>query len=94
MGLLLLPLMFGAMWYFTIRPQQQRLRNQRALVSSLAPGDEVLTAGGLIGVVTVIGDVELRLEVGPGVEVRVARAAITTRLGADPDPIPVDDIED
>ena len=84
-------LLFAAMWFFTIRPQQQRLKAQRALIQSVQAGDEVMTAGGLIGTATVLGGEEIRLEVGPGVEVRLARAAITKRLGPDPvDPL-VDD---
>ena len=79
MGYLLLPLLFVAMWFFTIRPQQQRLRNQRALVSSLSVGDEVVTMGGLIGRITVLGDQEVRLDVG-GAEVRVAKNAVQGRL--------------
>jgi preprotein translocase subunit YajC len=79
MGYLLLPLLFLAMWYFTIRPQQQRLRNQRALLASLSVGDEVVTVGGLIGRITVIGDLEVRLDVG-STEVRVARTAVSGRL--------------
>jgi preprotein translocase subunit YajC len=87
-SLVFFALLFAAMWYFTIRPQQQRLKAQRALISSVAAGDEVMTAGGLIGTVTVLGDDEVRLEVGPGVEIRLARAAITKRLGPDPvDPL-------
>ena len=42
MGYLFFPLMIGAMWFFMIRPQQQRLRNQRALVQSLEAGQEVI----------------------------------------------------
>ena len=83
-GYLILPLLFVAMWYFTIRPQQQRLRNQRALVSSLQVGDEVVTVGGLIGRVTVIADQEVRLDVG-GTEVRMAKNAVQGRLAPNED---------
>jgi preprotein translocase subunit YajC len=85
-GLFLLVLLFGAMWFFTIRPQQQRLRNQRALVAALQIGDEVVTVGGLIGRITVIGDLEIRLDVGAGNEVRLARNAVQARLQADDEP--------
>lgn len=81
MGLVILPLLFVAMWFLTIRPQQQRLRNQRALVLSLQAGDEVITVGGLIGVIRVLDDVEIKLDVGSGVEVRVARSSVQGRLG-------------
>lgn len=79
-SLLFLLILFGLMWWFTIRPQQQRVRAQRALVASLSVGDEVMTAGGLVGRITRMVDNELRLEVGPGVEVRVLRSSVTARV--------------
>jgi preprotein translocase subunit YajC len=85
MGLVLIGLLFVAMWFFTIRPQQHRLRNQRALVSSLAVGDEVVTVGGLIGRITVLAEQEMRLDVG-GTEVRVARNAVSGKLAPDSGP--------
>jgi preprotein translocase subunit YajC len=82
MGFLILPLLFGAMWWFTIRPQQQRLKAQRELISAIAVGDVVLTAGGLIGRIVSMDDEELMLDVGRGtpIEVRVVRAAVTRRI--------------
>ena len=70
------------MWWFTIRPQQQRLREQRALVASLQVGDVVLTAGGIIGRITSLVDDELMLDVGRGtaIEIRMVRAAVTRRF--------------
>lgn len=73
-------LLLALMWFLLIRPQQARLRKQRELVASVQVGDEVLTAGGIIGKVRMLDDEELRLEVGPGVEMRLLRAAITRRL--------------
>jgi preprotein translocase subunit YajC len=93
MGLVLLAVLFVAMWFFTIRPQQQRLRNQRMLVASLAVGDEVVTVGGLIGEITVLGDKEVRLDVG-GTEVRLARNAINGKLAADAGTDAVPEIDD
>jgi preprotein translocase subunit YajC len=80
MGLVIFPLLFAAMWFFMIRPQQQRLRNQRALVLSLEAGQEVITAGGLIGTITVVGDREVMLDLGNGTEVRVVRTAVSARV--------------
>jgi preprotein translocase subunit YajC len=80
MGYLFFPLIIGAMWFFMIRPQQQRLRNQRALVLSLEAGQEVITVGGLIGVITVVHDREVTLDLGNGIEVRVVRTAVSARL--------------
>ena len=84
MGLLILPLLFVLMYFMTIRPQQQRLRNQRALVASLQAGDEVVTIGGVIGRITVVGEQEIRLDVGNGTELRLARGAVQSRLAPEP----------
>ena len=81
-GYIILPLLFVAMWWFTIRPQQQRLRAQRALIAAIEVGDVVLTAGGLVGRIVKMDDEELMLDVGRGTpaEVRVVRAAVTRRI--------------
>jgi preprotein translocase subunit YajC len=79
MGFIILIPLFALLYFMTIRPQQRRVQAQRALVRSLEVGDEVVTVGGLIGRITVLGDLEVRLDVG-GTEVRVARAAVTERL--------------
>ena len=82
-------LLFVAMWFLLIRPQQTRLRRQRQLIASLEVGDEVVTAGGLVGTIRVLTDDEAHIEVGPGVEVRVLRAAISqARSKPDPDADP------
>jgi preprotein translocase subunit YajC len=86
--LLLIPL---AMWFLVLRPQQARLRAQRALVSSLEAGDRVVTAGGIIGTLTVVGDTEVTLVTRPGIEVQVLRGAVSRRL--DPPTPPADEIE-
>ena len=87
-GIVILPLIFVAMYFFTIRPQQQRLRNQRALILSIEAGDEVVTAGGIIGTVTVVAANEIHLDVGNGTELRLARSAITARLAPDVPDVP------
>jgi preprotein translocase subunit YajC len=90
MGYLILPLLFGAMWWFTIRPQQQRLKSQRELIATIRVGDIVLTAGGLVGRIISMDDEELMLDVGRGtpVEARVVRAAVTRRVTPNETPEP------
>lgn len=74
----LLPLivMFGLMWLLLIRPQKQQLAARRAFVDALEVGDDVVAAGGLLGRVVALDDREARVEVGPGVVVRVVRHAL------------------
>ena len=67
------------MWLLLIRPQQQRIRHQQALVASLTVGDEVVTAGGMFGTITGLDEETVLLEVSPGVSIRVMRAAISRR---------------
>jgi preprotein translocase subunit YajC len=86
--LLLIPL---ARWFLVLRPQQARLRAQRDLVSSLEAGERVVTAGGIIGTLTVVGDTEVTLVTRPGIELQVLRGAVSRRL--DPPAPPVDEIE-
>ena len=75
--LLLIPL---AMWFLVLRPQQARLRAQRDLVATLQAGDRVVTAGGIVGTLTVVGETEVTLATTPGVELQVLRGAVSRRL--------------
>ena len=82
---LLFPLVFlGLMWVLLVRPQQQRVRRQRELVASLAVGDEVVTAGGIVGRIVGLDADEARVEVAPGVVMRFLRLAINSRVGEEP----------
>jgi preprotein translocase YajC subunit len=56
MSLLPLVLMFVVLYFVMIRPQMKRQKEHRAMVEALAKGDEVATAGGLLGKVTKLGD--------------------------------------
>ena len=76
MPLLMIALLFGVMYFMMIRPQQKRRREAEQMQSALAPGDEVVTIGGLYGTVTDVDDETVLLEVAPGVRTRYARPAI------------------
>jgi preprotein translocase subunit YajC len=87
--LLFLVLLFAVLWIVLIRPQRRRQALQQSLLSELSSGDEVVTVGGLLGVVRGIDDEHVTLEIAPGTEVRVAKQAITGILRKD-DEAPVD----
>lgn len=63
-----------------IRPQQRRARQQRELLASLSVGDEVVTVGGMFGVVHALDDDEVTIEISDGILVRFRRSAIAGRL--------------
>lgn len=93
--LLFLLVTFGLMWFLLVRPQQQRVRRQQQLVASLEVGDEVVTAGGMVGRIVTLDDEEAGIEVSPGVVVRFLRIAVNARTGDElpVPPAPVDDTE-
>lgn len=92
LGSLLPLLLLGAAFYLLLlRPQRRRIQAQRQLLASLAVGDEVLMAGGLIGTVAQLDSETLLLEVAPGTTMRfvisaVARITGPTGAGEAPDP--------
>ena len=81
MEFLFLILMFGALYYLLLRPQQKREKARRELVRSLQAGDEVVTNAGIHGVVVEVEDAVVWLEVAPDVELKITRDAIGARTG-------------
>ncbi|GAA1752575.1 preprotein translocase subunit YajC [Luedemannella helvata] len=69
-------LIIAAVYFLLIRPQSKRKREQQQMQSSIGPGDEIVTIGGLYGTVTAIDDETVTLEISPGVTARYARGAI------------------
>jgi preprotein translocase subunit YajC len=85
---LLVVVAFAAFVYFLmIRPQQKRRREVESMQSTMGPGDEIVTVGGLHATVADVGDDFVMLEIAPGVTAKFARAAIgkVTRKAADKD---------
>ena len=80
-GPLLLLVGFIVIFYFLLwRPQSKRAKEHRALLNSLAKGDEVVTSGGLIGKISRIADDIISLTIAEGVEVKIQKSAISTAL--------------
>ncbi len=73
-------LMFVAMYFLMIRPQQKRAKEQKAMMDALAKGDEVVTAGGLLGKVSKVSDGYVTLEVSTGTDVVVQKQSVTMLL--------------
>lgn len=79
-SMLPLVLMFVVLYFVMIRPQMRKQKEHRAMIDALAKGDEVATAGGLIGKVTKMGDGYLGVEISNGVEVQLQRSAVVQVL--------------
>jgi preprotein translocase subunit YajC len=72
--------MFVVLYFVMIRPQMKRQKEHKAMIDALAKGDEIATAGGLLGKVTKLGDTTLSLEITSGVEVQLQRSAVVQVL--------------
>ena len=79
-GLMFPVLLIGVMYFFMIRPQMKRAKEHRGMLEKLAKGDEVLTNGGIAGVVTDIGENFITIEVADNVRMRFQKGAIANVL--------------
>ena len=82
-GLLPIILIVAVFYFLMIRPQSRQRRQHQDLIASIEPGDEVLTIGGIYGVVRSVEDSDLRLEVADGTVIRLSRGAISRKIWPD-----------
>jgi preprotein translocase subunit YajC len=72
---------FVLIFYFLlIRPQNKRRKEHQALVGNLNKGDEIVTAGGVVGVINKVEDDFIKVQVGDNVEMRIQKSAIGATL--------------
>jgi preprotein translocase subunit YajC len=94
-SLILIVALFALLWLLLIRPQRQKQANQQRLIESVEPGDEILTVGGLYGIVEEIDEEDdLVVEIAEGIQVRVARRAVATVVKPEEDEEEEEDQED
>ena len=78
--ILIIVVLFGLMYFLMIRPQRAKAQQQRQMLTAVAPGDEILTVGGIYGIVIELEPDEdggdLVVEIADGIHVRVARKAL------------------
>lgn len=72
-------LMFGAMYFFTIRPQRKRQKEQEELLLSIRKGSKVVTSGGIFGAVESIEDTTVVLKTESGALIKVAKVSVVAR---------------
>ena len=75
-GFLPIILMFVLLYFLMIRPQMKRAKETKSMIEALQKGDEVVTAGGIVGRISKMGDQYLSLEIAPNTEISVQRAAV------------------
>ena len=74
-------LIFVIFYFFLIRPQQKRVKEHKTMVETLKRGDEIITSGGIIGVVErVMEDDRIEVILGENVKVQIIRSTVTSLL--------------
>jgi preprotein translocase subunit YajC len=97
-GLLIIVALFALMYVLMIRPQRAKAQAQQRLLGMVEPGDEILTVGGLYGIVQELEPDEdggdLIVEIADGIHVRIARRALATVIKPDDDDADEDEDDD
>jgi preprotein translocase subunit YajC len=88
-GFLFIIIAFAFLYFVMVRPQKRRQLETRRMLNDLKVGDEIITAGGMYGEVTRLGEDDVTVRIAPELEVRVARRAVAgvtqPELEADPE---------
>jgi preprotein translocase subunit YajC len=79
-GFLPIILMFVLLYFLMIRPQMKRAKETKTMIEALQKGDEVITAGGIVGRIAKMGEQYITVEIAPNTEISVQRAAVQTLL--------------
>ena len=80
MGFLPIILMFVLLYFLMIRPQMKRAKEQKTMIEALQKGDEVITAGGVLGRISKVSDAYVSVEIAANTEVSVQKSAVQTLL--------------
>ena len=75
-----LVLIFVVFYFLLIRPQQKRAKETRSMLAALQKGDEVITAGGVVGRIAKLNEQYAVVEIAPNVEINVQRSAVAQLL--------------
>jgi preprotein translocase subunit YajC len=71
-------LMIAVFYFLLIRPQQKKQKEHQAMVTKLSAGDEVVTAGGILGKIVEVGETFITLEIAENVRIKVQKFQVTS----------------
>jgi len=75
--IIMMVLMFAAFYFLLIRPQQKKQKAHTALVAGLQVGDEILTAGGILGKVAGVSEHYAIVKIGENTEIKIQKASVS-----------------
>jgi len=77
--IIFLVMIFGIFYFLMIRPQRKRQKEQRQLMEGLKRGDNVITAGGIYGVIESVSEDSIVIKVESGATMRVAKGSVALK---------------
>ena len=80
MSFLPIILMFVLLYFLMIRPQMKRAKEHKTMIEALQKGDEVITAGGVLGRISRVSEAYVTVEIAANTEVSVQKVAVQTLL--------------
>lgn len=76
-GLIMMLVIFAIFYFILIRPQQKKMKDHKKMVEELKKGDEIITAGGVYGVVEGLTPDTLTVKIAEGTKVRITRSSVS-----------------
>ena len=80
MQFVILGLLFAGMWFLIIAPQRKRQKDHQKMITELTKGDEVVTSGGIYGVITNIKDDRFVVRIADNVKVELSKGSVQTKV--------------
>lgn len=80
MNLIMMVLLFGAMWFLLIAPQRKKQKQHAALLQNLTTGDNVVTSGGIFGTITNVKDDRFVIKIADNTRIEVLKSAIAGKV--------------
>ena len=84
--LITMVLIFVIFYFIAIRPQSKRQKELKARQDALKPGDKVVSAGGIYGIIREVQDEAVKMEVAPNVVIKIVKSQIVHTVGKDGSP--------
>ena len=81
--ILIMVVFIALMYFMMIRPQQKRQKEHAQLVANLKVGDEVMTSGGILGVITGISDHYAVVKIAENTEIKIQKASVASVVPKD-----------
>ncbi len=76
-GLIMMAVIFAIFYFILIRPQQKKMKEHKKMVDDLKKGDEIITAGGIYGVVEGMTPDTLTVKIAEGTKVKITRSSVS-----------------